>query len=87
MPKTIIIKNKKPTLSEAQNLVGGYIEIAYDDGQTQIICNEEGKLFGASVNIEATTLWAQKLGVKLVADMHDVLVGDILILENKARLD
>ena len=81
-PKTIYKKDKKMSLEEMQQKVGGYIEIAYDDGETQIICNEEGKLIGLPINEEATYLWEKVLGYSPV----DVLVGDCLILTEKARL-
>ena len=37
------ISDKEPSLEKLQKLVGGYIEVAYDDGKTQIICYEEGQ--------------------------------------------
>ena len=81
-PKTMYKKDKKMSLEEMQQKVGGYIEVAYDDGETQIICNEEGKLIGLSINDEATSLWEKLLGHSPM----DVLVGDCLILTEKARL-
>mgnify|MGYP003150280313 CR=1 FL=1 len=80
-PKTIF-KEEKLSLSEAQKLIDGHIEIAYDDGKTQIVCNEEGKLFGLPYNKRATFMWASLLG----GIPNDHLVGDVLILTKKARL-
>ena len=86
-PKLITIKDKQPTLKEIQKIVGGYIEFAYDDGKTQIICNEEGKVYGHPYNAEATKLWNKLLSDSQFYEINtDVLVGDVVILEGKARL-
>ena len=86
---TKIDKGKEPTLKEMQKIVGGYIEIAYDDGKTQIICNEEGKMIGLPINQEATNIWNKLLG-KFNSNPNyihsDVLVGDVLILYGEARI-
>ena len=79
---TTIDKGQEPTLKEMQNIVGGSIEIAYDDGKTQIICHEEGKILGLPNNDEATRIWADLLG----SIPYDVLVGDVLILKGEAIL-
>ena len=83
-PKTTYKKDKKMSLKQMQKKVGGLIEVAYDDGKTQIICNEEGRLLGLEVNSEAT-----KIIHKLVCNswpMSPTLVGDVLVLTGKARL-
>ena len=92
-PKTTYIDDRKLELKELQDLVGGSIQVAFDDGKHQIICNEEGKMMGFQFNKEATIVWRDKLldsGDYEVADWiengHDFLVGDILILSKKARL-
>ena len=82
MTPTITHKKESMTLEEMQKAVGGYIEIAYDDGKTQIICNEEGKLLGLPLNVEATRMWGELIGTI----PNDVLVGDVLILTDKGRL-
>ena len=38
------------SLSAEQEIVGGYIEVVYNDDDTIIICNEEGKLQGLKGN-------------------------------------
>lgn len=84
---TTIDKGKEPTLEEMQNIVGGPIEIVYDDGKVQIICNEEGKIRGLPYNEKATLLWWETLRVNSFYEHHnDVLVGDILILAGSAIL-
>ena len=89
---TTLIRERKKQLSlkEMQQAVGGYIEIAFDDGKTQIICNEEGKLVNLPINITATKIWEEKLREQYknpsFALTQDVLVGDVLICEGKATL-
>ncbi len=81
---------KKLTLKEMQGAVGGYIQVAFDNGKTQIICNEEGKLANLPINVTATKIWEEKLREQYknpsFALIHDVLVGDVLICEGKALL-
>ena len=93
-PKTIYIDDNvlrheygkdSLSLADMKKIVGGWIEYAHDDGETQIICNEEGKLFGLPYNEEATKLWYIKHHEKYGTPIHDVLVGDVLVLTGKAR--
>jgi hypothetical protein len=81
---TYFAKDEKLSLEKMQELVGGYIEIAYDDGDIQIVCNELGKMdFDNKVNEEATNLWYESLG----HNPNDFLVGDVLVLKGKARME
>ena len=86
-PTTHRIEDKEPTYEEIKKLVGGYIEVAYDDGNTQIICNEEGKIHGHPFNKEATDEWNRLLSKhKFYEHNTDVLVGDVVILTGEALL-
>ena len=82
MTKIHNIKDKEPTWEELKKLVGGYIEVAFDDGKTQLICNEEGTVDGLPVNGEAMILWASLLGYPPT----DFLVGDVVVLTGDALL-
>ena len=91
--KTIYRDDKEMSLKEMQDTVGGNIQLAYDDGKTQIICNEEGKLKGLPENEEATNMWwdmldkkAKSLQIDLDTVTYDYLVGDVLVLTGKARM-
>jgi hypothetical protein len=96
-PKTIIRNSEPMTLKEMQDAVGGQIELAYADGETQIVCNEEGKIKGLPENEEATDLWNEKLDKwnekldKMNSNPNfinsDYLVGDVLVLTGKARME
>ena len=85
-PITHRIDDKEPTYKEIKEMVGGYIEIAYDDGNTQIKCNEEGKIHGLPLNEEATKEWSKLLKVNSFYEMPDILVGDCVILTGEALL-
>ena len=70
----------RPTLSEAQTTVGGYIEYVAGrkaDGKAVVlVVDEEGKLTGKKKNSQATLLYWR-------TDKHigGVIVGDVIILE------
>ena len=88
-PKTKIIVDKNLTLEEMQEFVGGLIQVAYDDGKTQIICNEEGKMLELPLNKEATSFWEEQLMKNPIYEplgWQDFIVGNALILSGKARL-
>ena len=87
--KTIYKDDKEMSLKEMQDAVGGSIQLAHDDGKTQIICNEEGKLMGLPENEEATDLWNEKLAKFNTNPNYvnsDYLAGDVLVLTGKARM-
>jgi|TARA_Y100000034_G_C6711785_1_gene314454 hypothetical protein len=83
------IDDKEPTLELLQKLVDGNIEIAYDDGELQMICNEEGKMQSLPLNYGATAIWEEKLR-KFYSNpayvMKDILVGNIVICSGKGKL-
>ena len=87
--ETKIISERKVTLKEMQDIVGGSIQVAYDDGKMQIICNEEGKIKDLPINETATDIWHDKLS-KFNNNPNyipqDWLVGTVLILKDKALM-
>ena len=85
-PKTIVKSDKPMTLKEMQDAVGGSIELAYEDGEMQIVCNEEGKMLDLPENEQATDIWLDKLDEQGRGTL-DYLAGDVLILRDKARMD
>lgn len=67
------------TLKELQEYVGGYIELVFlDDGKIFVV-DEEGKLKGKEVNIEAT-IYAR---MKKAGFGNDFIVGDVLLCNKK----
>ena len=84
--QTIVRNSDQMTLKEMQDAVGGSIEIVYDDGDMQIVCNEEGKLMDLPENEKATDIWWDKLDAQGKGTL-DYLVGNVLILQGTARMD
>jgi hypothetical protein len=82
IPRTKIITDKAPTLEEMQKFVGGYIEVVYAPNGDQIVLDEEGRLKDKDINIVATEYW---LGDRADDEFANI-VGDALILKDKARL-
>ena len=87
--ETKIISDRELSLKEMQDIVGGMIQVAYDDGKMQIICNEEGIMRGLPINETATDIWHDKLS-KFNSNPNyipfDYLVGTVLILKDKALM-
>jgi len=65
---------EKPTLEQAQSIVGGYVEMV-NRGDYQILVNEEGMLQDLPLNEKASDMFGMPL------------YGPVLILEDKARWD
>ena len=88
IPQTKVISDKKPTLKEMQDFVGGYIQVVTGvNGNEDIVINEEGKMNGLPMNVVATTMWlGEDWDDDTSALVHDVLVGNAMILKGKARL-
>ena len=53
-----VMEDKKPTLEEAQKIVGGLVEMVHSptEPEWQILVNEEGLLLDLPYNQEATEL-------------------------------
>lgn len=61
----------RPSLSEAQKIVGGYIEIVPIQGRmVTLVVNEEGRLLGLPLNPDATELF-----------QYSPICGDVIVLE------
>ena len=90
---------EKPTLKELQKMVGGSVQVAFDDEDlgVQIIIDEEGKLKGKEINMGATEHWWRLLQLDTPPDEFytleefinevDFLVGHVVFLHGGARLD
>ena len=74
--KIIWDKKDQPTLEEAQEFVGGWVEcVRLSNGDTLLI-DEEGKLKFKEVNKEATDHYVASYG------MTDVIRGDAILITN-----
>ena len=78
------VKNE-PTLKEAQEFVGGYVEgISFPNGDYLII-NEEGKLIGLPLNPEATALWRATFdNDNYITGRKDFIVGPAILIKKQA---
>jgi len=83
-----IIEDSKdePTLKEAQEFVGGYVEgITFPNGDYLII-NEEGKLKGLPLNPEATALWKATFdNDNFITGRNDFVVGPAILIKKSAQ--
>jgi len=71
-PKFKVIRDKAPTLEEAQKFVGGLVEIVYiPDGQ--LLCNEEGLFQPDPITNIPASMIAERM-----------IVGDVMVLTEKA---
>lgn len=71
-----IISDRKVSLEEAQEIVGGYVEIVpvyYDGFRAVMLVNEEGRLMGLLPNKQASEIAEQSI------------VGNVLLLTGKAK--
>ena len=79
MYKVIEDKKDEPSLKEAQDFVGGYVEgINFPNGDYMIV-NEEGKLLGLQPNPGATMIWTKFFGPS------DVIMGPAILMKSAAR--
>ena len=78
------VKNE-PTLKEAQEFVGGYVEgITFPNGDYLII-NEEGKLINLPLNPEATALWRATFdNDNYITGRKDFVVGPAILIKKAA---
>lgn len=60
-------------LKELKDIVGGYIETVTLPNDEFMVVNEEGKIMGLPLNVNATEIYHSKIGP------WDYIVGDCLI--------
>ena len=79
--KVIEDKKDQPSLEEAQEFVGGWVErVQLKNGDVMLI-DEEGKLKEKDINQKATHHWVESYG------MNDVIVGDVILIKKEALTD
>ena len=83
--KIIDDSKDEPSLKQAQEFVGGYVEgITFPNGDYLII-NEEGKLIGLPLNPEATALWRATFdNDNYVTGRKDFVVGPAILIKKQA---
>jgi len=82
-----IIEDSKdePSLKEAQEFVGGYVEgIQFPNGD-YLIVNEEGKLMNLPLNPEASALWKATFdNDNYITGRKDFVVGPAILIKKAA---
>ena len=83
--KIIDDSKDEPSLEQAQEFVGGYVEgITFPNGDYLII-NEEGKLIGLPLNPEATALWRATFdNDNYITGRKDFVVGPAILIKKHA---
>ena len=83
--KIISDSKDEPTLEQAQEFVGGYVEgITFPNGDYLII-NEEGKLKNLPLNSEATMMWRATFTKDKYAFGYDAfVVGPAILIKATA---
>ena len=80
----IYASDQEPSGEELRTMVGGWLEmvnVVFEGRHCQAIVNEEGKLNGLPVNLEATSMyhaWLHENGFSV----DDVIVGNMAIMTN-----
>ena len=79
-------EKKTPSLKEAQDFVGGYVECVTFPNGDLLLLNEEGKLMGLPLNPEATALWKATFdNDNYITGRDDFVVGPAMYIKAKAR--
>ena len=82
-----IIEDSKdePSLKQAQEFVGGYVEMVTFPNDDILIFNEEGKLKGLPLNPEATALWRATFdNDNYITGRKDFVVGPAILIKKDA---
>jgi len=56
-PVVASLSDKPPSLKQAQEFCGGYVQMLWLDDDSQLLVNEDGRLKGLQVNKEASDRW------------------------------
>jgi hypothetical protein len=86
-PVLAIVRDRadRPTLQEAQEFVGGYIEVIHTPAGDQVLVNEDGLMLDLPANDEARAFLAEAFGVQ--EDRIAPIVGAAIVLQGEARWD
>lgn len=71
MPTLIVLSANRPSLDEAQEFVGGLVEVVELDTKDQMLVNEEGLLYNLPYNI-----YASRLAKRTIVGNAMILTGD-----------
>ena len=83
----VIIDDKKnePQYKAVSDFVGGMVECVTFPNGDLLLLNEEGKLMGLPLNLEATAIWRETFTKDKYAFGHDdFVVGPAILIRAKA---
>ncbi len=81
-----VYDKNEPTLQEAQEFVGGYVECITMPNNDTLIVNEEGKLKGLELNEKATKLWKDNFdNDNYITGRDDFVVGNAILIKSEVR--
>jgi hypothetical protein len=75
VPEVKKLSDVPPTLEEAQEFVGGYVQMLTLRDGSQMLINEDGRVKRLPPNVEATIL----------AEHYGPIVGSVLVLSGSAK--
>jgi hypothetical protein len=83
--KIITDKKDEPKYPEVKEFVGGMVEAVTFPNGDLLLLNEEGKLMGLPLNLEATAIWRETFTKdKYVFGHDDFVVGPAILIRAKA---
>ena len=83
--KIITDKKDEPKYAEVKKFVGGMVEtVSFPNGDL-LLLNEEGKLIGLPLNLEATAIWRETFdNDNYITGRKDFVVGPAILIRAEA---
>ena len=83
--KIITDKKDEPKYAEVKEFVGGMVEtVSFPNGDL-LLLNEEGKLIGLPLNLEATAIWRETFdNDNYITGRNDFVVGPAILIRAKS---
>ena len=83
--KIITDKKDEPKYPEVKEFVGGMVEAVTFPNGDLLLLNEEGKLMGLPLNLEATAIWRETFdNDNYITGRNDFVVGPAILIRAKA---
>jgi len=83
--KIITDKKDEPKYAEVKEFVGGMVEAVTFPNGDLLLLNEEGKLIGLPLNLEATAIWRETFdNDNYITGRDDFVVGPAILIRAKA---
>ena len=83
--KIITDKKDEPKYAEVKEFVGGMVEVVSMPNGDLLLLNEEGKLIGLPLNLEATAIWRETFdNDNYITGRNDFVVGPAILIRAKA---